>query len=188
MTTVRLMRLAGALIAAAFAAGCESVAYEQAYGETPVGQAQVRTLPAARWIEVRGDGAYFDESDRLFGRLFDYIRSNEISMTVPVESELEPAAMRFFLGPDAPADVRDAGAVRVVEIPQRRVASLAAEGRYSAENVGRVRGELEAWVAADAGRARDGDGCGTYAVFWNGPFTPWFMKRFEVHLPVRAAR
>ncbi len=24
-----------------------------------------------------------------------------------------------------------------------------------------------------------------YAVYWNGPFTLWFLKQFEVHLPVR---
>jgi hypothetical protein len=23
-----------------------------------------------------------------------------------------------------------------------------------------------------------------YAVFWNGPYVPPFMKRFEIHVPV----
>ena len=24
-----------------------------------------------------------------------------------------------------------------------------------------------------------------YAVYWNSPFTPWFLKRYEVHVRVR---
>ncbi len=24
-----------------------------------------------------------------------------------------------------------------------------------------------------------------FAVYWDGPFKPWFMKRAEVHVPVR---
>ena len=44
--------------------------------------------------------------------------------------------------------------------------------------------ELEAWLASqNAWRAAGAP----YAVFWNGPFTPWFMKRFEVHVPVEPA-
>ncbi|MFP4157510.1 MAG: hypothetical protein ACLFU4_07830 [Opitutales bacterium] len=41
--------------------------------------------------------------------------------------------------------------------------------------------ELRAWLEQNeefhaAGEAR--------GIFWNGPFTPGFLKRFEVHLPV----
>jgi len=41
---------------------------------------------------------------------------------------------------------------------------------------------LLAWLAGRGDLEPTGE---PYAVFWNGPFTPWFAKRYEVHQPVR---
>ena len=102
-------------------------------------------------------------------------------MTVPVEGRLDFAQMRFHLGPDARETVQRAGPVRVVDAPSRRVARLGARGSYSKENVEAVRSRLEAWLDANPEWHAIGP---AYAVFWNGPFTPWFMKRFEVHIGI----
>ena len=42
---------------------------------------------------------------------------------------------------------------------------------------------LLAWIASQADIEAAGD---AYAVFWHGPFTPWFAKRSEVHVPIRS--
>lgn len=160
----------------------ETMAYEHAFSKTPVGEIEIRTLPEARLLATGTSGAYFDHSGTLFKRLFDYINANSISMTVPVEGNLDQAEMRFYVGRDVPPELDATDDVRVVNVPRRRVASLGAKGAYSETNVNRARERLESWVETQSEWSPDG---APHAVFWNGPFTPWFMKRFEVHLPVK---
>ncbi|MBL9203852.1 MAG: hypothetical protein JNN01_02105 [Opitutaceae bacterium] len=64
------------------------------------------------------------------------------------------------------------------------VASRGAEGSYSRRNFEATRDALIAWLARQPGVVVDGE---PYAVYWHGPFTPWFAKRSEVHIPVRMA-
>lgn len=160
----------------------DASAYETAFAKTPVDEIEVRTLPPARLISVATQGSYFDRADDLFKRLFNYISNNDISMTVPVEGQLDRAQMRFYLGQDAPDTPRDGEGVEVIEVPSRMVASIGGSGSYSAPNVGAARQRLESWLADQEQWAIDGE---PYAVFWNGPFTLWFMKRFEVHVPIK---
>ena len=75
------------------------------------------------------------------------------------------------------------GTVAVERIPQRRVASLGAKGSYSRGNFEKNRDTLVAWIAKQTDIEAAGE---PYGVFWHGPFTPWFAKRFEVHVPVRS--
>lgn len=178
--TPRIPIRAAALVASLLLGGQVS-AYDQAYPKAPIDDVEILVLPESRWIATEAEGDYFNHSGTLFRRLFDYIKSHDVAMTVPVEGRLDRAEMRFYLGADAPAAVEDAGPVRVVEIASRRVARLGAEGAYSEKNVGAVRSRLESWVAANPEWRATGP---AYAVFWNGPFTPWFMKRFEVHIAV----
>ena len=62
------------------------------------------------------------------------------------------------------------------------VASAGAKGSYSRENYLSTKKVLLAWLAKQADLDPAGE---PYAVFWNGPFTPWFAKRYEIHQPVR---
>ena len=75
------------------------------------------------------------------------------------------------------------GMVEVQRIPERRVASLGAKGSYSRSNFEKARDQLVAWIASQPELEAKGE---AYGVFWHGPFTPWFAKRFEVHVPVRS--
>ena len=163
------------------AAPLTTMAYEQAFTATPVGDAQIRSLPAGRYLVTAVDGTYFDHSGLLFNRLFAYIKANNLAMTVPVEGRLEPAEMRFYLGSDVAKVLEETDEIRVVDVPERFVASLGGGGSYSADNVNEVCLNLKAWIESQTEWRVVG---APYAVFWNGPFTPWFLKRFEVHVPV----
>ena len=141
-------------------------------------------LPAGVLLKTSATGNYFDQSNRLFRPLFSYISYHEIAMTTPVEAKIESAAMFFWVAKSQRAKLAGStGAVEVVEIPERWVASLGARGRYSAQNFAKTRDQLLAWL----GQRKEVEAAGSpYAVYWDGPFTPGFLKRFEVHVPVRS--
>ena len=141
----------------------------------------IRDLPPARLLVARETGDYFERANKLFKSLFQYIRDNDIKMTTPVEAGLSGAEMRFYVGPDVRESLPTTDKVQVINVPARKVAALGARGGYSEANVAAAVTRLRSWVESQAAWVPSGD---AYAVFWNGPFTPWFMKRFEVHLPV----
>jgi len=162
--------------------GCSLFSYESAYEPTPVSKVETKTIPLAKTLTTKSGGDYFDRDNNLFMRLFNYIKKNDIAMTVPVEAALDDADMRFYVGDAdwAKAD-ESQGPVSVAVIPERLVVSLGGRGSYSKKNVTAVRKQLEQWLEEQDELQALGD---SYAVFWNGPFTPGFMKRFEIHIPV----
>lgn len=170
------------ILIALMGASAPGMATEEAFPKTPVDEIHLRELPAGRWLSTSVEGKYFDESGSLFRRLFDYIKERDISMTVPVEGSIDGAEMRFYAGEGAKA-LEHTDTVRVVDVPARRVVSIGGKGAYTEENVNAARARLEEWLLQHEMVASDAP----YAVYWNGPFTPWFLKRFEVHIPVEAA-
>jgi hypothetical protein len=159
-------------------------AVESAYPRTEVGTIEIKTLPAGRLIEHKSaKGSYFDDSNNLFGPLFRYIKGHDISMTTPVEARIEPASMRFWISEKQrqKADA-DEGAVQVMDIPERTVAAIGGSGAYSNQNFTEARDKLMAWLAERDDVEPVGE---PFAAYWNGPFTPWFMKKFEVLVEVR---
>lgn len=167
---------------ASMGASPPGMAAEEAYPKTPVDEIQLRDLPSGRWLSTTMEGEYFHESGNLFRRLFDYIKERDMSMTVPVEGRIDRAEMRFY-GGGGVAALEHSGTVRVVEVPARRVVSIGGKGAYTEENVNAALARLEEWLVQHEWAATDAP----YAVYWNGPFTPWFLKRFEVHIPVEGA-
>lgn len=162
-----------------------AIAYNKAFHRTDVGEIEVRTLPPARWLATEMDGRYFDQSSGLFTRLFDYIKVNDVAMTVPVEGSFDEAQMRFYLGSDAPSGLTDTDTVAVVDVPARQVVSAGGRGSYSETNLTELKDKLNVWLDQQLDWEPTGP---AYAVYWNGPFTPWFLKRFEVHVPVQPAK
>ena len=160
------------------------MAAQQAFPPTDSGVCELKTLPAGILLKSEGSGNYFTEANGLFRPLFAYISSHNIAMTTPVEAQIENAAMYFWVAESEKAKVSGAeGRVKVVEVPARTVASIGGKGSYSRENFEKARDTLQRWLA----QRTDVEATGTaYAVYWNGPFTPWFLKRYEVHVPVRA--
>jgi hypothetical protein len=159
------------------------MATEQAFPPTAPGVAELKTLPAGVLLKSAGRGDYFKGSNDLFMPLFRYISRHDIAMTTPVEARVDDAAMYFWVAESQRAKVAgNEGAVEVQSFPERRVASLGARGSYSRENFEKTRAQLATGLARQATVEAAGE---PYAVFWHGPFTPWFAKRYEVHVPVR---
>jgi len=154
------------------------------YPKTPSGVIEIKTIPGARILVTEADGSYFDESNRLFGRLFDYIKGHEIPMTAPVEGSLEEEArMTFYVGPQVGDEgLDDEGKVRVLKLPERNVASIGARGSYKEKNVRKHLEKLEAWLAEHPEYEVVGP---AYSVFWSAPYIPWFLRHLEVHVPVQ---
>lgn len=156
--------------------------YEAAYPPTERGAVQIRTLPAATGIVARVDGAYFAHANTLFRRLFKYIQRQGIAMTIPVEAQMQPGQMLFYVGAgDLGKVVTNDPQVTVVAVPARTVAALGARGGYTADNFAETAAALQAWLAQHPQYRTNGP---AYGVYWNGPFRPWFLKEYEVHVPV----
>ncbi|HBM85892.1 MAG TPA: hypothetical protein DD423_03765 [Opitutae bacterium] len=160
-------------------------AYESAFEKTPVGTVEIKTLPAARLLAAHSESNYFQENNGLFRPLFRYIQDNDIAMTTPVEAEIDPGTMYFYLGADYTDRVlSDTERVQVTNLPERTVLSIGVRGSYNAKNFDEAKAQLlrwlaqqDEWVAAAPARA----------IYWNGPFTLGLLKRAEVHIPVAVA-
>lgn len=163
-----------------------SRAAEQAFPPTAPGTTEVKTLPAGVLLRAQGEGSYFGAGNRLFRPLFRYISTHNIAMTTPVEASIDRAAMYFWVAPSQVDKVAgDQDGVEVVRWEERTVVSRGARGGYSRGNFETVRDEVLAWLAGQPELTATGE---PYAVFWHGPFTPWFAKHFEVHVPVRGGQ
>lgn len=155
------------------------------YPKTRAGTIEIKTIPESTILVTESDGSYFDQSNRLFYRLFDYIKAHDIPMTAPVEGSLEEEArMIFYLRPQVREEgFPDEGGVRVIRMPEREVASIGVRGSYREGNVRKYHAKLEEYLAGQDQYEAVGP---AYSVFWNPPYIPWFLRRFEVHIPVKS--
>ena len=160
--------------------------YEKAFKETEAGVIEIKIIPGGRLLESKGDGSYFDSSNRMFRPLFNYIQDNQISMTTPVEARMDPGAMYFWVASDQiDKAVEDTGQVKIIDVPERKVAAIGAKGSYNQSNFEEAKRELLDWVSAQENLSIKGE---PFGVYWNGPFTPWFMKRFEVQVEIQTKK
>ena len=162
-----------------------------AFPPTAPGVTELKTLPAGLLVRSETQGDYFQKSGELFRPLFRYIQRKDIAMTTPVESHPgATSAMLFWVGvaeqpkargdllPSAPAAPEG---VVVLERPARLVASHGGRGGYSRERFEQAREVVLAWIASRSDLQVAGE---AYGVYWNSPFVPPFLKRYEVHVPV----
>ena len=158
------------------------IAYESMHEKTPVGKIVVIDLPERLALEANSKGSYFDSDNGLFRKLFRYISSNDVSMTTPVEADINPGKMRFFVGKkDAAKNLQPNISVDVITLPKRKVVSIGIRGGYSKENFLKNKERLEIRISKNKQFNQDGD---AYGVYWNGPFVPGFFKRSEDHIPI----
>ena len=160
-----------------------SFGVEEAFARTAPGEIEVKVLPAGRLLENHGAGeSYFEQSGRLFGPLFSYIKAHNISMTTPVEASIEPGMMAFWVASGQEDRAEEAsGDVQVRDVPERKVAAIGARGGYSRNNFEEARDQLLVWMEEQGELSVVGE---PFAVYWNGPMTPWFLKTFEVMVEV----
>jgi DNA gyrase inhibitor GyrI len=62
------------------------------------------------------------------------------------------------------------------------VLAIGIRGGYSEENFQENKTALLNWLKDHSAYELAGS---AYAVYWDGPFVPWFLKRSEIHLPIR---
>jgi hypothetical protein len=162
--------------------GGQLMAYESIYQPSPPGTLELKQLPAVTALCAQVQSDYFPEANQLFRRLFDFIRARDIPMSVPVEADMNPGTMRFFLGTGFKGGpVSSSPNVQVVSLPARTVLSVGLRGSYTPATFRKGKKAIEngqkdfpQWHLVGT----------PYAVYWNGPFLPGFLKRSEVHWPV----
>ena len=157
---------------------------EEAYPRTPVGVVETKTLPAARLLRTRSPKGYFESNNGLFMNLFRYIQANKIPMTAPVEAGIQPGTMFFYVHSTRRDRLDSSGGVDPVETPARSVAAIGVRGSYTKNNFDTALTQLKAWLAQHPALIPQGE---PYAVYWNSPFVPGFLKHSEVHIPLAPA-
>jgi hypothetical protein len=169
-----------AIFSGVFSMGCQ--AYEKAYDRTPSNKIEIKSIPSSKTLVTEKEGYYFNDANGLFMRLFNYIKSNDVAMTTPVEARMNNASMLFYVGSsDEVKALEDEKEVQVVIAPERQVASLGMKGSYTEKNFKKAEKRLKEWLQGQTEYVAKGE---AYGVFWNGPFMPGFLKHFEVHIPV----
>jgi len=157
--------------------------FEAMHEKTPVGEIKVLQLPSRTALEANADQSYFSENNGLFRTLFRYISKHDLSMTTPVEAEIEPGKMRFFVGgKDANKSRPTTDSVTVIKLEPMQVLAIGIRGSYDEENFRENRDRLLRWIDEQTTYEPAG---APYAVYWDGPYIPWFLKRSEIHLPIR---
>ncbi|HIJ08386.1 TPA: heme-binding protein [Candidatus Bathyarchaeota archaeon] len=160
-----------------------------------IGKIEIRLYPLLVIAKVDGYG------DGGFNLLFRFITGNnrqksEISMTAPVVSEqiamtapvLSETGSLAFIMPDGfslettpePLDDR----VKIIEVPERIVAALRFSGR-SSNSIFKKKSEELLAETEHAGLKVIGQ---VFSMRYNGPFTPWFLRRNEVAAEVELPR
>ena len=156
-----------------------------------IGKVEIRRYP--RLVIARVDGY----GDGGFNLLFNFITGNnqqksKIAMTAPVVSEqiamtapvLSESDSLAFVMPETltlettpePLDER----VKIVEMPERVIAALKFSGRWSNSIFKKKSIELLEELTK-AGIKSVGQ---VFTMRYNGPFTPWFLRRNEVAVPI----
>ena len=169
------------------------------------GDVEIRRYEPMILAETRVDSQFEEAGNEAFRRLFGYISgdnttrskiamtapvvqeptSQKIAMTAPVVQEADASGWRVaFVVPSEfswettpqPTDSR----IELRLVPERTMAVLRFSGTWGEARFAEHERELRAFVAEHGLRAV---GEAVYARY-NPPFTPWFMRRNEVMIPV----
>ncbi|MEM9048805.1 MAG: heme-binding protein [Pseudomonadota bacterium] len=180
-----------ALAGAAYAwttRGIETPAYTVARVD---GSFELRQYPSMVMASIDRNGSRGEAVRAAFSPLAGYIfarnRDGEkIAMTAPVTQE--PADQGWtvsFIMPaeHSRADLPDPGGdVRLVTVAPRRIASVTFSGRWTDARFQEQAARLLDWMAKEGLTAA---GPPEFA-YYNDPFTPFFLRRNEVLVPVAA--
>ena len=172
------------------------------------GRFEIRAYAPHILAETVVEGTLEEAGDKAFSRLFRYIsgenRSRDnVAMTAPVSQE--PAGQKIkmtapvgqqraqekwaisFMMPASytlatlpvPVDPQ----VTLRQVPARRMAAVRYSGFWSEKNYLRYKSALESWIH-EKRLTRAGD---PVWARYNPPFTPWFLRRNEILIPVDGA-
>ncbi|MEW8438344.1 MAG: heme-binding protein [Candidatus Thiodiazotropha taylori] len=153
-------------------------------------------------------GAMEDAGKAAFRRLFDYISGNnqsrkEVTMTAPVgqqpagekikmtapvgqQPDSEGWVVSFMMPNEFTIEtlpIPNDSKVTLREVPPQRMAAIRYSGFWSESSYLEHKAELVQWIN-EAGLTITGE---PVWARYNAPFTPWFMRRNEILIPVRGA-
>ena len=153
------------------------------YPKTAVGEIEIKRLPASTLVSSCSSRDYFAQDNRLFMPLFRFLKQNDLAMTTPVESQIQPGQMFFHIPDTGPlSELILAEGLKLHSFEERLVASIGARGSYSEENFNAAKAKLLHWLEGQTEYLAESTQ--VRGVFWNSPMVPFFLKRFEVHVPV----
>jgi effector-binding domain-containing protein len=190
------------IIGAMDAMAIEEAAYKVVEKE---GEFEIRDYASHILAETVVEGDLEQAGNKAFNRLFRYISGDnrsrdKVAMTAPVSQEpigekikmtapvgqqrvqerwavsfMMPASYTRETLPE-PEDPK----VTLRQVPARRMAAVRYAGFWSEKNYLRYKLELESWIH-ERGLAVVGD---PIWARYNPPFTPWFLRRNEILIPV----
>jgi len=153
------------------------------------------------------EGDFEEAGNKAFNKLFRYISGDnrsrdKVAMTAPVSQEAIGEKIKMT-APVGQQRVQDRWAVSFMmpasytletlpepedpdvtfrQVPARRMAAVRYSGFWSEKNYLRYKMELESWIH-ERGLTIVGD---PVWARYNPPFTPWFLRRNEILIPVKA--
>jgi glutathione peroxidase len=162
--------------------GGTTMATESIYPRTPVGTIEIKTLPARTTLVATASGDAFEDRGAAFMKLFNYIKTQEISMSVPVTASVSTNEMVFYVGTNsASLALPSTNEVTVKTLSPLTVASIGLSGSYTRKNYEDGLKKLNTWLAKQKEWQTN---AAPYVVYWNSPFTLWFARKSEIHIPV----
>ena len=175
--------------------------------ETQDAAFEIRAYAPHILAETVVEGSLEDAGNQAFGRLFRYISGanrshNKVAMTTPVSQQRagEKIAMTAPVGQQRVQDkwavsfmmpagytletlpVPEDPQVKLRLVPARRMAAVRYSGFWSEKRYLSHKQELETWMRTK-GLTAAGD---PVWARYNPPFTPWFLRRNEILIPVAA--
>ncbi len=177
------------LVLVAFLAGSGCASYVESYPPTPWGTVEVKEIPAGRIIKAEAKGDYFLTKgyESMFTALSEFKRKRKLAVTLPVEAEITPkrSAMWVYIAPaDKDRVLVETDKVKVMNAEKKTVVSIGARGAYTVENLSKTIVELNRWFDENPDYIRKNK---PYVVFWDSLFTPWILKKYEIHVDVEKA-
>jgi hypothetical protein len=201
-----ILTIVSVIIALFITGGCAITAEEIKYHVvTKAEKFELRDYPAHVMAETVVDGTLENAGNTAFMKLFGYISGKnraqtKIAMTAPVSQT--PAAEKIamttpvsqqrveggwavsFTMPGAHTletlPIPEDPAVKLRQIPARRVAAVRYSGTWSESRYHQYRLQLESWIEGQGFRILGDPVWARY----NPPFTPWFLRRNEILIPV----
>jgi len=166
---------------------------------------EIRDYEPSIVAEVIVNDDFEDASNKAFRKLFNYISGdntgrNKIAMTAPVSQKAEPEkiamtspvgqrkaeqgwAVSFMMPASYTMDtipVPDDPSVVLREVPAHRAAAIRYSGTWSEKSYKKHLGKLLEWM-----ESVDLEAVGEPVwARYNSPFTPWFMRRNEILIPI----
>lgn len=172
---------------------------------TESGGFEIRDYKMHILAETKVDGTLEDAGNKAFRRLFNYISGanrsrSSITMTAPVSQEpsgekiamTAPVSQQQAAGKWAVSFMMPTGytleslplpddsSINLRQVPAHRVAAVKYSGFWSEKRFLRYKQELEGWIKENNLKIIGEPVWARY----NPPFTPWFLRRNEILIPI----